>query len=165
MYSTVLGLIGGSLAVSGLYALQTCRTPPQPPTHLFNITHFLHLVVSLSLSPVSLIMALGPSERTTEVNAPRRRGAIVNEAEVKMSGWNRQIKEMRDEVDVWRERLKRDWHMREKERERERTWELQFESAMISFFPVTSLSFLLWQFTPDYSLFWSLLTIAARAKL
>lgn len=34
-----------------------------------------------------------------------------------MSGGNRQIKAMRDGVDVWRERLKRDWHTREREAE------------------------------------------------
>lgn len=60
--------------------------PPQSPIHLFRITHFLRLSVSLSLPPLTLIMALGPSERPTEVNTPQRRGAIVYEAEVKMSG-------------------------------------------------------------------------------
>lgn len=64
-------------------------------------------------------MALGPVEQTAEVNAPQKRGAIVNEAEVKMSGWSRQIKEMRVEADVWWVHLKRDWHMRKNEREPE----------------------------------------------
>lgn len=140
--------------------VRTRRTPPQPPT----FSESLSSSVYPSLSPLTLTMALGCGEWTTEVNAPRRRGVIVNETEVKMSGWNRQIKEMGEEVDVWRERLKRDWHMSEKEKEG--TWELQFESAMIFFFFfVTSLFFLLRHFTPDHSLFWPLLTLAAQAKL
>ena len=130
---------------------------PSPPTFPATLTSSVYP----SLPPLALIMASGPGEGTTEVNAPPRRGAIVNEEDVKMSGWNRQIKEMRDEADVRWECLKRDWHMRER---RERTWELQFDSAKI-FFLVTSLSFLLWHFTLDYSLFWWLLTIAAHAKL
>lgn len=108
--------------------LRTSRAPPQPPT----FSALLSSSVYPSLPPLTLTMALGRGEWTTEVNAPRRRGVIVYETEVKMSGWNRQIKEMGEEVDVWRERLERDWHMSEKERER--TWELQFESAMIFFF-------------------------------
>lgn len=93
----------------------------------------------------SLIMAWGPDEQTTEVNATQKRGAALNEAEVKMSGWSRQIKEMRDEADVWWVHLKRDWHMRG----RERTWKFQFESAVILFFPDIPWSLLLWHFTPN----------------
>ncbi len=111
---------------------------------------------SIHLSPPTLIMALGPSEWPTEVNAPQRREAIVYEAVVEMSRWNRQIKEKRDEVDAWWECLKCDWHMREKEREREKTWVLQFESAMIFFF-AWFLILLTLAFHPGYSLFWSLL--------
>lgn len=131
-------------------------TPPLPPTFSAALTSSVYP----SLTPPSLIMASGPSERTTEVNAPRRRGAVVNEVEVKMSGWNRQIKEMRDEADVWWERLKRDWHMREKERGPEDC----NLSQLRSFFP-SLLPFLLWHFTLDCSLCWSLLTIAAHTKL
>lgn len=130
-------------------------SPPHPPS-----SAALTSSVYPSLTPPSLIMASGPSERTTEVNAPRRRGAVVNEVEVKMSGWNRQIKEMRDEADVWWERLKRDWHMREKERGPEDC----NLSQLRSFFP-SLLPFLLWHFTLDCSLCWSLLTIAAHTKL
>lgn len=111
MHSTVIGLIGGSLT-----AQAHCRRVEPLPSH----PPFQHYSVSLSipsLSLLTLIMAVGPGEWMTEVNAPRRKGAIVNEAEVKMSGWNRQIKEMKDEVDVWREHVKRDWHSSEKERE------------------------------------------------
>lgn len=84
-----------------------------------------------------------------------------------MSSWNRRIKEMRDEVnEMWRECLKTDWHMKEKEWEREKTWESRFDSAVISFFTlITSLSFLLHYFTPDFSLFLSLRTIAVQAEL
>lgn len=61
---------------------QTRREPPQPPTFPASLSSSVYP----SLSPLTLTMALGPSEWTTEVNVPRRSGAIVNETEVKMSG-------------------------------------------------------------------------------
>lgn len=131
------GLIGGSLT-----AQAHCRRVEPLPSH----PPFQHYSVSLSipsLSPLTLIMAVGPGEWMTEVNAPRRKGAIVNEAEVKMSGWNRQIKEMKDEVDVWREHVKRDWHSREKERELQvitsQLWSFFFSYLSCSgIFPLTT---------------------------
>lgn len=100
----------------GTSTLQTCKVPPQPPT----LSALFSSSVYPSLSPLALIMALGPGEWMTEVNTPRRKRAIVNEAEVKMSGWNRQIKEMKDEVDVWWGHVKRDWHSSEENRRNEK---------------------------------------------
>lgn len=133
MNSTTLGLIGGSWA-----ARANRRHVESLPSH----PRFQHYSVYPSLSPLTLTMALGPGEWTTEVNVPRRSGAIVNETEVKMSGWNRQIKEMREEVDVWRDSLKRDWHMSERENRAE-SYNLSQLWSFSFFF------FLLRNFTPD----------------
>lgn len=89
-------LIGGSVAAFGLCPLQTCWAG-NPPIQQHSL--FLSICLHLFLSPFSLIMALRPGKRMTEVNAPLRRWAILNEAEGTMNGWNKPMKDRGDRAE------------------------------------------------------------------
>ena len=109
-----LGKIGGFLALSGLCALQTCRhpsLPTQPPTFKAALTSSVYPSISFP----SLIVALGPHERTNKANAPLRKRSNckwgrgedewVKQGDKRDEGWGGRVaRGALKETDTWEEK-------------------------------------------------------------
>lgn len=123
----------GSLAVSDLCTLQACWTNPYPPRHSTALTSSYS-----SLSLLTLIMALGLNERTTEVNTPRRKevnckwgrgeDVRVKQADKRDGEWSGCVERAAlKEIDTW-----------ERRRGKEKQPENSYMSQLWSSFPYFS---------------------------